>query len=343
SLYFGRNEECGIRCIYHGWKFDVEGNCVDMPSEPPATDFSHKIKLTAYPTAERGGILWTYMGPAELMGQIPSFEWLDVGEGYRYASNWHQDCNYAQSVEGEIDSAHVSFLHSRIDKPHEQNTALTGEFFTGDRAPKWKVNDTDYGLVLGARRHTDDGYYWRMNQWLFPFYTMIAPVPGFSSTGRAWVPIDDTHTSVFTISYRTDQPCTDEELDNWQRGLSSHSPTIPGTRRMTANRDNDYLKDLDAQRTQTYSGMPGVRAEDAAMAESQGPILDRTLEHLGTSDTAIIRMRRLLVDAAKALEQGEEPAPAKGGKLYAVRSHSVVIQEDADFDEKPEILEAMVV
>lgn len=343
SLYFGRNEDCGIRCIYHGWKFDVDGNCTDLPSEPPESNFADKIKLTAYPTAERGGLLWAYMGPADKIGEVPSFEWMDVPDDHRYTSNWHQECSYAQSVEGEIDSAHVSFLHSRVDKPHEQNTALTGEFFSGDQAPKWKVNETKYGMVLGARRHTDDGFYWRMNQWLFPFYTMIAPVPGNGITTRAWVPVDDTRTTIFCTSYRTDRPCSEEELDGWRKGLSSHAPVIPGTHKMVANAGNDYQKDPEAQRTQTFSGMPGVRAEDAAMAESQGPILDRTKEHLGTSDTAIIKMRRLMIDAAVALERGDEPAAAKGGKLYAVRSHSVVMQEDADFDEKPEILEAMVV
>lgn len=342
SLYFGRNEECGIRCVYHGWKFDVDGNCVDMPSEPADSNYREKVKLKAYPAREAGGVVWAYMGPAEKMGEPPAFDWMDVPEDHRYASRWVQDCNYAQCVEGEIDSAHVSFLHSLVDKNVAQKTALAGSYFSGDRAPKWKVVDTDWGMTLGARRGTDEGqYYWRMNQWYFPFYTMIAPVPGEARSFRMWVPSDDEQTSIICISYRQDRPVGEKEVDGWKRGVSQHAERIPGTLTPVRNAGNEYLIDREKQRTETFSGIEGVRAQDAAMVESAGRIVDRTQEHLGTSDTAVIRMRRLLLGAAKDLMAGNEPRAAAGGDLFKVRSHSTVIDETGDFDDYPEILAAM--
>lgn len=342
SLFFGRNEQCGIRCIYHGWKFDVAGNCVDMPSEPADSTYKEKVKLKAYPVREAGGVIWAYMGPAEKMGEPPAFDWMGVPESHRYASRWVQDCNYAQCVEGEIDSAHVSFLHSLVNQRSENKAALTGSYFAGDTAPKWKVIDTDWGMTLGARRLTDEGRcYWRMNQWYMPFYTMIAPVPGEARSFRMWVPSDDTHTSIICVSYRTDKPVGEAEVDGWMRGVNQHAERIPGTLTPVRNATNQYLIDREKQRTESFSGIEGIRAQDAAMVESAGPIADRTREHLGTSDTAVIRMRRLLLAAAKALTAGEEPRAAAGGALYNVRSHSTVINGTGDFDAYPEILEAM--
>ncbi len=342
SLFFGRNEECGIRCIYHGWKFDVNGNCLDMPSEPADSNYKTKVRLTAYPTHEAAGVIFAYMGPPELQGEPPRFEWMGLPAQQQYASRWIQDCNYAQCVEGEIDSAHVSFLHSLVNKRDDNKAALAGAYFAGDRAPKWKVVDTDYGMVLGARRRTEEGrYYWRMNQWYFPFYTMIAPVPGEARSFRMWVPSDNTHCSIICVSYRMDQPVSAAEVNAWQKGLNSHAAVVPGTLRPVANSGNDYLIDREMQRTESYSGIVGVRAQDAAMVESAGPIVDRSLEHLGTSDTAVIRMRRLLLRAARDLQQGIEPKAATNGGLYAVRSHSTVIDEDGDFDTYPDIMAAM--
>ncbi|MBT5494413.1 MAG: Rieske 2Fe-2S domain-containing protein, partial [Alphaproteobacteria bacterium] len=172
NLFFGRNEDCGIRCIYHGWKFDVDGNCVDLPSEPPESRFREKVRLTAYPTTIKGGVLWAYMGPAEKRGEVPDFGWMDLPESHIYRSRWIQQCNYAQAVEGEIDSAHVSFLHSLVDTNDTNNAALAGSYFSNDTAPKWKVIERDHGIILGARRVVENArYYWRMNQWYHPFYT----------------------------------------------------------------------------------------------------------------------------------------------------------------------------
>ena len=342
SLFFGRNEECGIRCVYHGWKFDADGNCVDMPSEPADSNFKDKVKLKSYPVREKAGVVWAYMGPADAMGGMPELEWMEVPDDQRYMSRWYQECNYAQAVEGEIDSAHVSFLHRKIDNDAKNKAALTGSYFSGDTAPKWKVVDTEFGMTLGARRIVEGGkYYWRMNQWLYPFYTMIAPVPGESRTVRMWVPADDGTCNIICVTYNNERPVTDAELHSWQNGLSSHAARIPGTLIPAANAANDYNIDRQVQRDETFTGIVGIRAQDAAMTESPGPIVDRSLEHLGTSDTAIIKMRRLLMEGARALEDGHPPAAARDGALYRVPAYSAVIAEDADFDERPEILEGM--
>ena len=342
SLFFGRNEECGIRCVYHGWKFDVDGNCVDMPSEPADSNFKDKVKLKSYPVREKGGVVWAYMGPPNVMGSMLELEWMDAPDDHRYMSRWYQECNYAQAVEGEIDSAHVSFLHRKIDNDAQNKAALTGAYFSGDTVPKWKVVEREFGMTLGARRRVEgDRYYWRMNQWLYAFYTMIAPVPGEARTVRMWVPVDDGHVNIVCISYRNDRPVSERELHNWRNGLSSHAARVPSTLIPAANRGNNYNIDRGLQKTESFTGIVGIRAQDAAMTESPGPIVDRSLEHLGTSDTAIIKMRRLLIDGARDLEKGIEPLAACDGTLYRVRSHSAIIDEEDDFDELPDILEGM--
>jgi len=230
SLFFGRNEACGIRCVYHGWKFDADGNCVDMPSEPADSNFRDKIKLKTYPVREKGGIVWAYMGPSDRMGELPELEWMAVPDDHLYMSRWYQECNFAQAVEGEIDSAHVSFLHRKLENDAANKAALNGSFFSEDTAPKWKVVERDFGMTLGARRKVEGGrYYWRMNQWYYPFYTMIAPVPGEARTTRMWVPADDGTCNIICVSYRNDKPVSADEVDRWRRGVNSHAAVIPGT------------------------------------------------------------------------------------------------------------------
>lgn len=342
SLFFGRNEDCGIRCVYHGWKFDVEGNCVDMPSEPADSTYKDKVKLKSYPVREKAGIVWAYMGPAEQMGGLPELEWMNVPDDHLFVSRWVQQSNFVQAVEGEIDSAHVSFLHRKLENDAQNKAALTGAFFANDTAPKWKVTESDFGMTLGARRKVENGrYYWRMNQWLYPFYTMIAPVPGEARTVRMWVPVDDGRVNIICISYRNDKPLSEQELYSWRTGASGHAARVPGSLTPIANLDNDYNIDRDLQVRESFTGIVGIRAQDAAMTESPGRIVDRSREHLAISDTAIIRMRKLLIDGARNLENGIEPPAAQDGAIYRVRSHSVVIDEEIDFDERADILEDM--
>src|SRR4051812_37080729 len=163
SLFFGRNEECGIRCVYHGWKFDVTGQCVDMPSEPAESNFKTKIKTTAYPTVEAGGVIWGDPGPTEDRPDMPQLEWTLVPESHRYVHKRLQYCSYLQNVEGEVDSAHVSFLHRRL-QPEDTTGLIGGQALlarANDGAPIFTVQETPYGMAIGARRNwAEDQYYW---------------------------------------------------------------------------------------------------------------------------------------------------------------------------------------
>jgi len=333
-MFFGRNEECGLRCVYHGWKFDASGACVDMPSEPPDSLFKNKVTITAYPVRERGGVLWTYMGAPESMGEVPGFEWLGLPDTRRYISTWEQDCNYLQCLEGEIDSAHVSFLHRPQLVPGA--TTIGDAELASDRAPRWKVDPKPHGLVAAAARKTADGRaFWRINHFLMPFYSMVAPRPGGACTFRWWIPRDDEHTFAITVTYVTDRDLTEHEISQWQRGDARHPVLIPGTKRQVANAGNDFTIDRALQKAGLFSGIRGIRAQDTAMTEGMGAIVDRSREHLGTSDTAIIAMRRVLLQAVRGLALGEVPVAAQGGEIYAVRPATGYLPADLDYDRDP--------
>jgi phthalate 4,5-dioxygenase oxygenase subunit len=326
SLFFGRNEESGLRCVYHGWKFTVDGTCVDMPNEPAESDFRTKVQATAYPCRERGGIIWTYMGPPELQPELPDLEWSLVPEDRRLLSKREQETNYAQAMEGGSDSSHVSFLH-RTEAGRGPNNTLAGKYLRGDGAPKFEVVDTPYGFVIGARREAEaDSYYWRITQWLFPFFQMIPPSGDGPISGHAWVPIDDEHCYAWSMTWHPRRALTPKEVE-WiaVQGKGVHSQNIPGTFRPIRNRSNDYLIDRQAQRNGTsFTGITGIGEQDTAVQESMGPIYDRTNERLGSSDAAIIQMRRRLMRAAQELENGTPP-PALDPSAFRVRSVSLVL------------------
>src|SRR5437762_527055 len=149
SLFFGRNEEEGLRCVYHGWKFDCTGQCVDMPSEPAESNFKSKIKATAYPTYERSGLIWVYMGPPERQPEFPEYEWNMVPESNVHFSRRLQENNYLQGVEGGIDSSHVPFLHGQAP----QISPAANNYSARDKMPRLTVSRTDYGFVYGAERN----------------------------------------------------------------------------------------------------------------------------------------------------------------------------------------------
>jgi phenylpropionate dioxygenase-like ring-hydroxylating dioxygenase large terminal subunit len=356
SLFFGRNEEAGLRCVYHGWKFDVDGNCVDMPNEPAESDFKHKVKATTYPTRERGGVVWAYMGSQAEPPPLPALEWNLVPESHVYLTKRVADSNWVQTLEGEIDSSHSGFLHTLLEEqdnydnaPIASNARLYGNSSKGmyykmkDRHPHFEVLDTDYGVLIGARREADaESFYWRLTQFLMPFHTVIPPYgedPVFS--GHAWIPIDDHHTLAVCFTYHPLRPLADDEINRLQHGGGKlgHQglhPTVdafvPPTSeawsqyRSVYNKANDYQLDSEAQRTVRYSGLPGVWPQDSACQESMGWICDRTAEHLGSSDAGIIRARRRLMNAARALREQGTPPPGLGQpEAYGVRSASVVL------------------
>ena len=332
SLFFGRNEEGGIRCVYHGWKFDVDGRCLDMPTEAPGSPMRAKVRALAYPAQVAGGVLWVFLGDAASAPPLPDFEFIGLPDSQVYASRWEQDCNYAQAMEGELDSAHVGFLHRLVDKVDADDRALTGSFFRDDTAPLWQIVPTAAGFVACNGRRTADGQrYWRLNQFLLPFYTMIPPHPNDARLVRMWVPMTDERCWVLCVTFRPDQPLGDAELAAWRDGENSHRRVIPGTTIPTERRDNDYLIDRVLQKTVSFTGIHGIRAQDAMVAESAGAIADRTREHLGSSDRAVVAMRSTLIGAAITLnDRGTEPPAASSPYLYRVRATQAVLPAASD-------------
>ncbi|HXU89153.1 MAG TPA: Rieske 2Fe-2S domain-containing protein [Methylomirabilota bacterium] len=347
SLYFGRNEEGGMRCAYHGWKFALDGQCVEMPSEPPESSFAAKVCHTAYPCLERGGVIWTWMGPGTPPA-LPELEWTMLPAEHVFASKRVQDCNWFQAMEGGIDSSHISFLHAPLDHTDRDiaedmdrvSFGVGAAVQTGDRAPRFDVVDTDYGALIGARRMQPDGrWLWRVTQFLLPFYTM--PPVGIGERvvqSHIWVPMDDTHVVNWMVTWHLERPLTPEEITLHIEGKGAHvcdyAPATSepyGDVRTAANRDNDYFMDWDAHRTRMFCGIPGFGVQDQAIQESQGQRVDRSQERLGSSDTAIIQVRRRLMNAARALRDHAEPPPGADPRSFCVRSASLVLAPDADW------------
>ncbi len=342
SLYFGRNEEEGLRCIYHGWKYDVEGRCVEMPSEPPESNFNHKVRVTAYPCRERNGVVWAYMGPRQEPPPRPDLEPNMLPEEQGAVWTAARECNWVQALEGDIDTSHLGFLHMGSASPEEMTPGTFDYYTVKDRAPRYEVMDTDYGTMYGGYRPAEeDSYYWRIAHFLFPFYTMIPTGElGVQTMVRAWVPVDDEHTMFWSmaapgtlgqgggIRYRRDgQPVagTSPRID-----YLPNSPDWLGRWRLAANRTNDYRIDRQVQRTESYTGITGgVHLQDQAITESMGPIVDRSREHLGTSDSMVIRTRRRLIRAARELLEGTMPPTVDRPELYGVRAGGIVLPRSA--------------
>jgi len=330
SLFFGRNEDRGLRCVYHGWKFDVHGNCVDMPNEPPESNFKHKVSQLAYPAREAGKVVWVYMGPHDPAPELPRLEWTLVPGDHVYAHKRIQDCSWLQNVEGEVDSSHISFLHrSALRGLGDATTVVQSE-----GAPRFSVLPTEYGLLIGAQRQaSDETDYWRMTQFLLPSFTMIPARPGAPIDFTGAVPIDDEHMLGFTVAWRPDKPLTPEDVARIETWDYVYSEVDPTTFRALRNSANDYLIDRQGQRTQSYTGIKGIRDQDHAVQEGMGSIVDRTREHLGSADTAVIHVRRLLLELVEDLQAGREPYAAQHGETYRVRSGDRMLPAGASFEE----------
>ena len=337
SLFFGRNEEGGLRCIYHGWKFDVDGQCLDMANVPPHQDFKAKVRAKAYKAAERNGLVWVYMGP----GDAPALPQIEAAllPANAVTFNWMQrSCNWLQVLEADLDTSHVDFLHggARTEKVYAPDDPR--RFGAIHRAPDYEVRRTDWGTMYGAYRPADPGQtYWRIAHFMFPFWTITPSGPfGRHIYARAWVPMDDTHTMSLRIianSGRVD-PGGAQQL-GIVTGLDDLLPNTTdwyGRWRPRTNAENDYLMDRDRQRTNSFSGIPGIAAEDQAVTESMGRVVNRTQEHLAPSDQMITVTRRQILDAAASfaktgelpLSRAEAYAQVRGGYFIATAGKSLV-------------------
>ncbi len=337
SLFFGRNEEDGLRCVYHGWKYDVTGKCVDMPNEPSESNFKDKVRQGAYPCAEYGGMIWTYMGPRSTPPALPKLEWALVPPNQRSLSPVVRECNWVQALEGDIDTAHLYFLHARLNAEEDRGPQNDNGVYHDDRHPRLHLTDTPYGLMYGAQRTEDeDHYYWRITQFMFPIHSLFPPGGFVGVPGHIWVPLDDYNTMVWSVSWNPLEPLARRpqlQGPNWSQFLPATSDGM-GRWRSTINKTNDYMIDREAQRTATFTGIPSIPMQDQAVTESMGPIADRTSEHLGTTDATIIQVRRKLINAAKALrDHGTIPPGVDEPDLYAVRSASMILPKDANWIE----------
>lgn len=343
SLFLGRNEQGGLRCIYHGWKFDVEGNCVDMPSVAPHQDFKHKVKAKAYKVIERAGVVWVYMGTQVEAPPLPAFEILGMPESEINVAFVMRSCNYLQALEGEIDTSHFGFLHAGHvnieDVPEDEplrNTII-------NRAPEYHVSDAPWGTQYAGYRAVGPGQtYWRFANFLFPFWTQ-APNGEFTSHmhARAWVPLDDGHTMFVFIWWKKAKAANSMPtpvLKNGQPigGAGRGNKLLPNTTdwlgrwRMADNEQNDWGIDRPAQRSNAiYSGIEGIHLQDQAITESMGPITAFEHEHLAPSDQMITRTRRRLLMAARALrENGTIPPCASDGREYREARSGYFVTED---------------
>jgi len=336
SLWFGRNEENGLRCPYHGWKYDVTGQCVEVPSEPVESGFCKKIKLKSYPLVKRGPVLWAYMGPPEQQPPLPEYEFASVAPEQCFITKRVQECNWLQAMEGGIDSSHVSWLH-RGDLAHDPlfKGAKGNEYNLGDSRPVFEVVESPGGLYIGARRNAENGhYYWRITPWVMPSFTMIAPRGNHSVHGHFWIPIDDDNCWAWSFDYHPIRQLTASEVQSMRDGKGIHVKYVPGTFRPLANKDNDYLIDRAAQKAgRTYSGVDGIAMQDASLQESMGPVVDRTKENLVNTDNGIIMARHRLIRAAKALMDKGVMPPGIDPEHQKVRSVAIVLPADVPYKE----------
>jgi len=336
SLFLGRNEEGGLRCVYHGWKFDVEGRCVDMMNEPEELRFAHKIRTGAYPTVEAGGIIWAYLGPLERRPAPPHFAWTQAPASHRHVSKVIQESNWLQGLEGGIDTSHVPILHRTLTTDSSRPGFKPGDPFVVGKAPTLELDITDYGYrYAGLRALADGEMHVRAYHFILPFH-QIRPARtgsarrGFSgAAGHIWVPMDDETTMVYNWEHSTTDPLTDE--DRLERRLGNGPMDVDQTTfRSKRNRENDYLLDRRVQKTETFTGIDGVNAQDRAVQESMGGIVDRTREHLGPADKAVIQARRLLLQAITTVEAGGTP-PGVEPTYYTLHPAEAVLPRDSDW------------
>ena len=321
SLFYARNEECGLRCVYHGWKFDIDGKCVDLPSEPPGSAFVHKISITAYPCIERGGLVWTYMGPPETKPEFPDLEWTMIPDSYRYITRHIQECNWLQALEGGFDTSHLSFLH-RGDDGNPDGVRQSVPI-------RYEVLPMDFGFAAGTCREGRNGATdWTCSIMLMPFHKLISTSP---IGAHVWVPIDDENTMNYCIEYWPDRPLSAADLADSKDSFFIHPELLPGTERPVANKGNNYLIDRASQKSgRSFTGIKGIGRQDCSIQESMGPIADRTIEHLGASDSVIIKLRRLLLQTLRDFGAGK-PLPGLDPAAYRVRSSRFTLPPGMDF------------
>jgi len=350
-MFFGRNEENGLRCVYHGWKFDVNGECVDLPNAPEGDTFRHKIHIKSYPCQDKGDLIWAYMGPAEKKPAFPDFEWTKLPRSHRYVTKFVEQCNYLQAMEGDYDPSHARFLHSTMDQSTATGSANgapgpgrnnpQGEMAANEPYPRAvgtrrvtaanantaqprggglsaKLVDFEQAMLSAQVTETGDGKYQAnvgVTWWMPLFCTAGISMPGhFASNMR--IPVDNESLLFYRLRWSW-EPITQEQLAEYKTGGYTHPELIPGTWTPKANLQNDYNIDRVAQKYFSYTGIKTFPLQDIALIEAQwGPVSHHWEEHLVSSDYMIIYVRRRLIKAAKELANGIEPVGPSRPDVY---------------------------
>jgi phthalate 4,5-dioxygenase oxygenase subunit len=315
SLVYGRNEECGLRCLYHGWKFDVEGKAVDLSSEPADAKLQHTMRTRAYPVREAGGFVWAWLGDPENPAPFDPPVWAKAPADKIAIMKIHGACNWAQVLEGAIDSAHSSSLHSTNmpTAPDVSSSTATDSAWlrpSADKSPRLEVERTPYGFRYAAIRkpiHNPESQdYVRTTLFAAPFSVMIPPTDRYR-LNQMLVPVDDTNCMFYWIAWHETKGITAQA---W-RSFCDAVPGVdvdPVTFRKVRNLENDYLQDRAKMKAGDFTGITGIPTQDMAMWESMGPIADRSHDKLGSSDRAIVEFRKIMLQ--QAMEADSEP-PAK--------------------------------
>ena len=344
NLFYGRNEECGIRCVFHGWKFDIDGMPMELPNVPPGAQYHETIRLRSFPVTEFGGIIWGYFAATKAevknLAAPPMLEMGLLPESHRYVTKKLQECNWAQSIEGALDTSHFSFLHMPAPSvPSNQNTDAPADekrlrWIREDALPQFSIIEHESGFVVGGSRMADQGKrYWRTAQFALPSHsTTPSTLPGETYFGYTWVPINDESCWIYTYAWNPERPLAEDELSKFKGGhgviaqVDEHYIPI-------RNRSNNYLIDREMQKHINYTGVRGVAEQDAMIQDSQGTIADRTTEHLCASDIAIVQFRRKVMDGARAFSQGVKPLTASKPAAYTLRSGSYIADEETEFEQ----------
>jgi phthalate 4,5-dioxygenase len=329
SLWLGRNEENGLRCVYHGWKFDIAGQCIDQMNEP--RQFCARIKTTAYPAVEIGGVIWTYMGPPELQPAPPKFAWTQAPETHRRVSKVIEECNWLQALEGGIDTSHFTIMHRALKQNALQPGVDPASPGVRGGAPTLEVDVTDYGYRYYGVRPLGDENYVRGYHFIMPFTQLRPPGPDKQQThGHYWVPIDDGSCMVWNFYYAHGGAPLEDRNTEGNSGNAYGSHVDPKTFLPVRNRANNWMIDRQVQKTETFTGINGINQQDRAVQESMGRIVDRTRENLGPGDRAVVATRKLLLEALDQVERGETPRGV-GTSYYEVRAAETILPNAADW------------
>jgi phenylpropionate dioxygenase-like ring-hydroxylating dioxygenase large terminal subunit len=341
SLALGLNASGGLRCIFHGYKFNVEGRCLETPTEPEDSNFRSKIRATAYPTVEAGGMIWTYMGPPESQPAFPRFPFLALPIERARPYKLLSESNFFQALEGTVDSAHAGILHRTTGwdetvKSNGQGDLVNAPFL--NLAPKMEVEPADFGLRYAALRTTENGFqHVRITSAVLPFWVFIPPFVGGKQSGRrlanAFVPRDDISTWHIQFFYDFDN-----EIDTEFR-IKEGGYWKDAEHRKLRNLDNWYLQERDPKRRHVFSGIEGILTQDHAVSETQGAIVDRSQEHLGSSDAAVIAMRRFMLQKARAAANAPKSIDAEI-PYEKIHNDTILIPADARWQTQAPLVKA---